>query len=218
MLTQFIYVLSILYELANCSLYLMMSCCFFFVFFFFLSPQFQFLNRCCQLFMTLWFLLIMFLYPSFGLFYVNPSLNWEYRICFGSLLSSKVFKWPAHLSLHQASISYMPGSLDFSRLNLFRICCHYLTFSILCKWHTRFDRKSLGIHISALYRRVERTMMRYIAHLVFMSLLTLTYFLCPLKILAALDVHVSSSASSLLLTVKPRYLNLLTLALSAYLG
>ena len=64
----------------------------------------------------------------------DPSLSWEYRFRFDSLLSSYQFKWPTHLRLRWASISYMPGSLYFYRMNLFGIYSYHLTFSILRKW------------------------------------------------------------------------------------
>ena len=59
--------------------------------------------------------------------------SWVYRICFGSLLSSSLFKWPAHLRVCWASIWCMRGSLDFFKMNLFGICCYQLSFSNLCK-------------------------------------------------------------------------------------
>ena len=51
---------------------------------------------------------------------------------------SSLFNLAAYLRLRLMSISYMPGSIDFSRLNLFRISYHHLTFSILCKWYICF--------------------------------------------------------------------------------
>ena len=112
----------------SCPSYPMMSCWFF-----------QFLNRYYQIskgmLVTSRFLLMMSLCLSFDLpVLYDPSLFWEYRIYFGSLLSSSLFKWPAHLRLRWASISYMLGILDFSKLNVFRINCHHLIFSILRLW------------------------------------------------------------------------------------
>ena len=100
----------------------------------------QFLNRHSQfskgIFITPRFLLMMSLRLSSGLPVLrDPFRSWEHRICFGSLLSSSQFKLPARLKLHWASISYIPGSLDFSMMNLFGIYCHYLTFKTLRKWY-----------------------------------------------------------------------------------
>ena len=50
--------------------------------------------------------------------------------CFGSLLSSILFKWPAHLKLCWGTISSMPRNLDFSKMNLFGRWCLHLSFSI----------------------------------------------------------------------------------------
>ena len=98
------------------------------------------LDRYCLLskgmFMTPRFLLKIPLCLSFNLpVFHDPSLRWGYRICFGSLLFTSLFKWPTHLRLFWASTSYKLGYLDFSSRNLFGISCHHLTFSILHKWH-----------------------------------------------------------------------------------
>ena len=137
------------------------------------------MNSYCQLskemFMTPRFLLMMFLYPSFGLpVLCDPSLSWEYWICFWQYATSSLFKWQAHLRFHWASISYIPESLDFSRMNLFGIYCHHLTFSISCKWHiisiwSLWAFALYTIPVSASYRRVEKTVVRYNAYLVFME-------------------------------------------------
>ena len=68
------------------------------------------------------------------------------------------------------------------------------------------------IQVSAPYRRVKRTMLQYTAHSVFKErfLLSQTHFPSSPKALKTFDVHVSSRASSLLIIVKPRYLNLFT--------
>ena len=80
--------------------------------------------------MTPRFLLVMFLCLSFDLHILRvPALNWENRIFFGSLPSSSLFKWPVYLKLRWVSISYMPWSLDFSRMNLFWIHCHHFCAS-----------------------------------------------------------------------------------------
>ena len=74
----------------------MMYCCFFSPFLFLFLDQYHQLSQ--RMFMTPRFLLMMSLCLSFGLpVLYDPSLSWEYKILFGSLLSSSLFKWPAHL-------------------------------------------------------------------------------------------------------------------------
>ena len=118
----------------------------------------------------------------------NSSLSREYRIFFGSQLPSSLFKWPANLRLRWANISYMPEGLDFSRMNLFGICSHHLTFSILRKWciiqtWSIWAPALYTVQVFAPYRRVEKNMARYTVHLVFMekSLFSQTSFLSSPK-------------------------------------
>ena len=101
----------------------------------FFPGLFRFLDRYCQfsrgMFMTTrffwWFFYACVLvYP----FYVTL----ENTGSVGTLLSLDLFKWPDHLKLRWASISYMPGCLDYFRMNLFWICYHHLTFNIWLKW------------------------------------------------------------------------------------
>ena len=82
--------------------------------------------------------------------------------------------WPAHFRLHWASILYMPENLDFSGMNLFGIYCHHLTFSIYWKWLIIETRRLWAfalytIQISAPFRNVEISMVRYTEHLVLCS-------------------------------------------------
>ena len=81
------------------------------------------------------FLLMKSLCLSFDLPLHDPSLCWEYRICFDRLLSSSLFKWPAYLKLRWVSISYKSENLDFFRMILFGLWRHHLTFRMLHKWH-----------------------------------------------------------------------------------
>ena len=120
---------------------------------------------------------------SFGLHVLcDPSLSPQNRICLGSLLSSNLLKWPTHLRLRWANILYMPGGLHFSGMNLFGICSHHLTFSILHKWRiiqtwSLWASALYTVQVSVLYRRVEKTMVQYTVHLVFISLNNLWKFL-----------------------------------------
>ena len=61
--------------------------------------------------MTLKFLLMIFLWYSRQLVLCDLSLSWKYRIYFGSLLSSSLFKRPTDLWLHCLRISHISGSL-----------------------------------------------------------------------------------------------------------
>ena len=81
--------------------------------------------------------------------------------------------------------------------------------------HVDMETSTLNtVQVSTPYRRVEKTMSRYAAHLVLkeMSLLNQTRLFSWPKAFEAFDIRRSSSASSLFwwATVEPRYLKVFT--------
>ena len=102
------------------------------------------------------FLLMIFIYLCFGLpVFHDPSLSWKYRICFDCLQFSSLFKWPAHFMLRWVSKSYMPGSLDFSKMNLFHKCYHDMKFCILCNWCIMY-LTSFGYPLCRLFKFLHK--------------------------------------------------------------
>ena len=145
--------------------------------------------------------------------FCDSSLNWEYRLSFGSLWSSWLFKWSAYLRLGWTSISYMWEGLNFSRTNLFVTNWHLVFCAGFTSYRCEDFRHPICISSKLLRRTGGWTAIHCICSFygeVFVDTDSLPQ---PAKALETFDVRVSRSVSSLLVSIGNEILEFVYLGL-----
>ena len=86
----------------------------------------------------------------------DSYLTWAYRICFGTLQSSSLFKGPAYFRLSWVSTTNIPGSLAFFRMNFLGNASSALHL-ICSKMDILYRCEVFGYPLSIIFKFLCRT-------------------------------------------------------------